>query len=120
MIKVNRPVERLQEALTILVLALQVLDFDTYLASLILYGLWALGGIREGIRLIQYPSMLGFLVFQFNMCGRLSVSIFALGFVVYEALTAVYGRGDYSHYPDCPEAPYDCGYKEGRSSKYGN
>lgn len=78
-----------------------------------------IGAYAEGIRVIQLPMIVGYII-HYNLESVLSCSVYAALLAFTVALKLVYGNVDFSKYPDCPEAPFDCGYRTVRTSKFGN
>ena len=114
---VHRPLERLTQLLSWVYFACCLMDLTiANQMAAVVFASWLLGLI-EGVRTHMAPSFFSYLGLQFNL---LPLSLYFCGLLAYEVLNWLYGRGDFSKYPDCPEAPYDCGYKSARSKVYGN
>jgi hypothetical protein len=79
-----------------------------------------IAGLYEGIRLIQLLLTFGYVTYRYQLLGDFSIYVYLANVIFLVVLRQLYGNVDYSKYPDCPDAPFHCGFKTVRSSKYGN
>ena len=77
-------------------------------------------GPIEGVRFPQLPLIIGYIIYRTALLGQFSVYIYLFTVILLVIVRQLYGNVDYSKYPSTPEAPYDCGYRTVRSSKFGN